>query len=1831
MKQPRLTRRNFLKLGAGSAGALALASVVGPAKATAQAQANAPAVAPTTPIAGGTFYVAPTFSGIASALSFGAPTDIVMGWDGVLMGIDPSGAPHLYDSISDAWQPHGEGIDAAAQVGDLLYFFKGDSFVTASQQALLQFGQVQSISSQWPALPFSFTQYIIGAGNFDGRLLLFTSGRYASVDGTIPPASLVTLANWPFIGAWKDGVIDGAYCTDVNTGVILMRGNEFIRIDPVAQAVTSQPALLSTLNPFNPHLPPDWLATGFDTGTVVGAYQIAFRGNAMVIYAPDTPAPSSPQYIPAFFSKGWPTTWHPMLIQAPSGHVGDLWAVDSANNILQHDGTNWNIRPGKVTGVSVGQDGTVYHISEIPKDIWRWDGTTWVHAASSTFSMTQISVGDADHVWVRDTNNQVYRYSNGAFTPVSLGSTPIHMTANSDGTLWHCDGVAPHAYRHISEGTAASSQVAVGNSISSVQKVASTGFGLAFCLATGATVTKTGVQVAADTPQAYQYDSPFVFKTSVSYGIPFSLENDIADIAIGSSCIFVADQNSQPSAVVALDSQTGAERWRQALPDFGHPHGLIYDPALQLVYFVAHNFGQNPISAMIAVDALTGERRWTYQLGGFDVGFWLPTLSGRYLCAGDTSGTVHLLDTVAALKNGQQNLAPTPVWNPLPQIPNMRSSPETPFTRAGAPTFATNTAPGAPQAIYITYQAAQNFGSPAGLTVTTALNIANGTTLWSQTKEGLVPDVEFFPVLDSVVGLCLFSNSPNNTPEPALIVNGNMAIWALRLADNGATSRVLNVPQRDNVTAYFSSGLTLSGNTLYVGDSHGTLYVIGTVQLTFIKQTEDQLDAPYAMMSRPVVITDSQANTAVVFVRAGLDMNIFDPVNGTIETLGLEQNALDCAIYDANHGVLYGSSSIAGNSLGQVFGLRIAKFIQDERAFIIESQMMQDYDEPADGTSNPPTAARYQTHVSLVDSSNAALQNVSVKIWADEAVMLSIDGGDPVLVDPNASDPNQQFVAFQTDGTGSFTIHSGSYNTDGSDAPDFTAVPLRLWAGFMDVHERMVVVPDAEFHTRLSTTHATTQDPSVDHPNQINLQNVSDYPTYSNGVEQPGAPLFTADEQTNGTTQGAANSISNTMGAIGGGASIRQRLAAKRRALGLKDMPNRYGVDGYTLPGMTYQAANTPADRSVTPPPSTAQSFTFINSSYTSMFHTDATAAIDALGIADAAAARSGFSPDGMRAPQFNLVKHLKDAWKDIKKAGTTVTHAIISAAKDLYIGIRYVVNGIVNVVKAVVQDVEDAMAAIGSFFVQLGKDIVKVIRAIGSFFDFKHVIASYNVIRRVLDDYLGSLASDLKSVQAGVDSSFQTTKTNIKTGFGSLIGKVEGTTPINQQPSAGSTPHSVMSVQPVPPLSVRAGVRAIGRTGAGIRADGSSGGSQAVQGMWGTHKLKQNHARSTSTDGTTTTALTNFASGFADRLKGDLSSDFSDVKQQFESTFKATSASQFFADALGDVLSIFEGVALLSVDVVQAFTDGLFGVADDLVGALQNAGTIRIPVLSTLWKMVTGKPLEINLVDIFAFIIAIPTTYIYRILSGTWMTSSTSAVSATTDPQAVGATTMQNFLGVVGSIAYVIGGWVSGFLDAVVVTTDSQIPLPVMILAKISGAGLLLIGAVQKALGFLNFGNKTGAQKAGVEFLLALTTAKTVTTLLIGPLVAKSTTPSAGVLLTTFINCLLSLLQMSYVFTAQLNQPIELLLVTLFQQIPSITGWFKLAAPLLGYIAPASDFLFMAAAGGLSLATTLAYWHKTLPTDSAPPPTHRLYFPWISFSGTLPSQPFQAQLLPGS
>ena len=285
--------------------------------------------------------------------------------------------------------------------------------------------------------------------------------------------------------------------------------------------------------------------------------------------------------------------------------------------------------------------------------------------------MTKVAVGDDDHVFALGNDSSVQRLvwspDGYSYTPVDLGAgvpNPTHMAANADGTLWHCNSTNANTFRLISESTKPLGSITLSDKVTSVQKVASTGFGAAHCL-----VKENGQT------QLYRYDSPYLFKTAGDCPILGNGSDGI--ITTGSTFAqglgnlygtqFVESQFDFTIKVrfVALDAHTGREVASKLVPFAPHQYtGLVFDPINELIYVgtapLAGSPDQTASAQLVALDARTLAVTWRFfTTGGVDAA---PALSGTQLCFGDRTGTLYMIDTRAALAAAKQSKAITAEW-----------------------------------------------------------------------------------------------------------------------------------------------------------------------------------------------------------------------------------------------------------------------------------------------------------------------------------------------------------------------------------------------------------------------------------------------------------------------------------------------------------------------------------------------------------------------------------------------------------------------------------------------------------------------------------------------------------------------------------------------------------------------------------------------------------------------------------------------------------------------------------------------------------------------------------------------------------------------------------------------------------------------------------------------------------------------------------------------------------------------------------------------------------------------------------------------------------------
>ncbi|MFN8464725.1 MAG: PQQ-binding-like beta-propeller repeat protein [Caldilineaceae bacterium] len=1086
-----ITRRDFLRYAAAAAGSLWLASLTSSLAPSARGASPQQVVAP-----------APSFQALPAPTLLGAPVDVGIGGDGVQWVLGESGAPSSYDPLQQTWLPFGGGIDAAAYIPfvdsnenfsvALCYFRGGEVYKSGAAGPM-------SIASLWPNLPPSFQQGVDGAtylNDKDGNtFLLFRQGQIAAVNvwGQVSVGLLTEYGGmgWPS-GAWQDGLFD--YVISGKDPAfpgyaIFVRGGEYIVANLAQAIITTAPQPLSAGfgGAAAMLLAQDDIQAVVCTGAVLatGAPLHVFSGPVVYTLENSTAtAPPQAQYLGEAIA-GWPAAWHPMLQAAPAGSVGcaaspgNLWSLDRAGTPLWNAGSGWTPMPlpgnTPAGSLDVGADGSVFAVAA--NSLYSLAAGAWGATSLPTGTLAQVSVGDASHVWVRDVQGYVFRAAGGTVRPANLGVAVTDMQANTDGTLWHCSAGLGSAYRYISEGQQSSEALAIGLDVTSVLKTASSGFGTGFFLA------QQGGQSAL-----IRYTSPYLFKTSGQYSMAGQQQ-----IAAGAASIFLFCETPAVGGgwdffVVALDVQTGAERWRYAYPSSREASGYtpLYDAQHQLVYVF------QAIGVVQALDAQTGTLRWTLALPPAAAGQpAIPTqpvlYDGMiYTAAYDNpalapnSSTVYLIavDTRDAAQRAANNQPVVARWTYSYNVPGQQVAPLPPVVFEGS--------------VYGAVWSLANQQLQLSLLQVEVLT-GLGSDLFDASIFGSGPNNggSSAPIIGRL------TTDPSNTVGSLIINAGTAGIYGIFL--DGSETIYHYSPQALE-GAPVSTNLVIFDGAVYFCDSSGNLYGLDAslnplpgLPTTFIGSALNFTGITVAgdENGQAVVIAGDTSNNTLCF---------YSTATGNLLTLATNQTAIT-ALSDVTHdGIVYvGGTTV--NSLGQVFAIRTSE-VGALRDFVVESQLMQDYDIGA------VTTARYQTHVTVVDGSKTPLPFTGVKIWADSALSVQVDG-QPYAIGPDTP------LATQVDAAGSLTIVS--------DATDLFATPLRVWAAFMDPFERIVVFPDQEFHARLPSM---TADAGNDDPTVINL---------ATGTNYAGTKIFTNQQEAQAVAQavGAACKASG----IGGSGS----------------------------------------------------------------------------------------------------------------------------------------------------------------------------------------------------------------------------------------------------------------------------------------------------------------------------------------------------------------------------------------------------------------------------------------------------------------------------------------------------------------------------------------------------------------------------------------------------------------------------------------------------------------------------------------------------------------------
>ncbi|MBV9170103.1 MAG: hypothetical protein JOZ81_08475, partial [Chloroflexi bacterium] len=479
------------------------------------------------------------------------------------------------------------------------------------------------------------------------------------------------------------------------------------------------------------------------------------------------------------------------------------------------------------------------------------------------------------------------------------------------------------------------------------------------------------------------------------------------------------------------------------------------------------------------------------------------------------------------------------------------------------------------------------------------------------------------------------------------------------------------------------------------------------------------------------------------------------------------------------------------------------------------------------------------------------------------------------------------------------------------------------------------------------------------------------------------------------------------------------------------------------LPGSRYSAVNTAADRSVTVTQPTGLSYSRDSGgtqppSFTTHTPAQATVAIDALDGKDWHT--SQYATPGVLAAAQSGTLHLGSWWGDfwgwVKKTAVTITHVIVSVAEDVYAGIRFIVDGAAHVFKAIINGIDEAVSAIGAFFIELGHLIEEVIEALSVLFHFEEIIKTQTILKNELQRRMDQVPTLVNgTVKPRVDAFFARGEQAIAAALNGAADKLAGSAggsgpPVTALKGSGSTAHTAFSVTP---------------------KSGGSPASTSTQSTWGLQNLQRGVG--TSPSGLSATGagsggdpVSDFFSSFTARLSGDgnLSAQWAKVQSGGQGLGHATSVTDVLEQGLATLLRTLALLLDGALAVGNALLDGLLGLIASLWSELFDAHSgllnqaIDIPVLSWLFHELTGEPL--TFINALLFVVAIPVTVVWRIAEGQWPSQSVRSVSdAASGDLGAADPFLARLLGFAGAFTTIVVGFISAAGDAM---GEADVPL---------------------------------------------------------------------------------------------------------------------------------------------------------------------------------------------
>jgi len=617
-----------------------------------------------------------------------------------------------------------------------------------------------------------------------------------------------------------------------------------------------------------------------------------------------------------------------------------------------------------------------------------------------------------------------------------------------------------------------------------------------------------------------------------------------------------------------------------------------------------------------------------------------------------------------------------------------------------------------------------------------------------------------------------------------------------------------------------------------------------------------------------------------------------------------------------------------------------------ENCFQVECDLIQDFGVTYSNGSGPGTGTvsqfpAYHCHVTLYRSDSkgnlSTLPNQIVQIESSDPLQITANSNQVYSIDSDKP------ASLTSDGNGKLVIAIQAGTVGSATSPACLSCPsLTLWGNFMEQEERILIYPDQPLHSKLAGIKGHT------------LQHATTFPDNSSPTTPGPAMAGSALQGKKGERNAAhlAQAINNTMGA--------QQLHIEQQGQGKYLAPSRI-----ISPGVRFSPKAKPAGPRQATPGETAPNY---------IYRLDA----DKEGNSDFQASTfeevtKYIERKLKNNPEDNIFTDIADFVENVVNDVENVVEMALAVAED---AITAFIQTTENLYHLVVQSVEDAanlvLGVLKSVVADVESAIESVIQALSFLFDFSDFIATHTAIVGFANQIFGQSGDFTKKVRAWKKDSSAITgflnglgpKLGGAVGPGNPVSKHLGSQSLGQAQGPNSDPSSAYT---------KGGGSSCGCTSMSQKANDNAPGASIS-------------SSSSALDGIDFFSFVSKAGSAFETFLGSvgqsLGSDFADMITQFmnvlssPSNMQSNGAGSFVQILTQDIAS---DMVNFLVSIVDAFIAFLDSILSDFYSALTTP--LSIPVVSDLYQWIVGSPL--TLLDLFAFLLAIPTTIIYKALTG--------------------------------------------------------------------------------------------------------------------------------------------------------------------------------------------------------------------------------------------------------